>query len=271
VPSLIAGPLLLLTSLADINDYSRLQGVWSFVSVEVDGAEQPTASFEGHRLIILEDGRYTIVQGPRITTGRVTLDPTRTPKHYDVTITDGPRRDQVTPGIYDFSGDTFRICLALPGRDRPSTFDTQPGSGRIAFSFWRIEKDPKPNLVALARQQMAGTWRAVAYSLRGEPPSAEDLKKVKLTIDPTGLAIASSDGQVFIAGTTSIDPTTHPMRIDITFTEGDAKGGTALGIYKIEDDILTIRRAAPGQSRPSDFASPPGSGVTLMTYKRETP
>jgi len=33
------------------------------------------------------------------------------------------------------------------------------------------------------------------------------------------------------------------MTIDMAYTEGDDKGRTALGIYKIEDDVLTICRA----------------------------
>ena len=54
-----------------------------------------------------------------------------------------------------------------------------------------------------------------------------------------------------------------------TYTLGDLKGQTAPGIYKIEDDLITICRAAPGQARPTTFASEPGNGHTLMTYKRE--
>jgi hypothetical protein len=55
----------------------------------------------------------------------------------------------------------------------------------------------------------------------------------------------------------------------MAYTEGDPKGRTALGIYKIEDDLLTICRAAPDKPRPDAFAAKPGSGLTLMTYKRE--
>jgi uncharacterized protein (TIGR03067 family) len=267
VASLLAGSV----AADDASDYSRLRGVWSFTAVEVEGARQPAPPFETNRLVISEGGRYTIVQGSRITRGSLKLDPSRTPKHYDVTITEGRNKGLVTPGIYEVGGDSYRICLALRGKDRPSSFATQPGSGLIAFSFKREQADPKPALIAVARQEMAGTWQAVSYALSGEPASAEDMKKVKLVIDGSGQAVASSDGKVFIAGTTTIDPTGSPMTLDVTYTEGDIniKGQTALGIYKIEDDVLTICRAAPGRSRPAEFSSPPGSGLTLMTYQRD--
>jgi len=34
-------------------------------------------------------------------------------------------------------------------------------------------------------------------------------------------------------------------------------------------NLLTICRTAPDHARPTEFASKPGSGQTLMTYKRE--
>ena len=95
------------------------------------------------------------------------------------------------------------------------------------------------------------------------------MKKIKLTIDADGKTTARSEGKVFIAGTTKIGPAESPMTIDMSYTEGYIKGQTALGIYKIEDDLLTICRAAPDKPRPTEFSSRPGSGHTLMTYKRE--
>ncbi|MBI1790850.1 MAG: TIGR03067 domain-containing protein [Acidobacteria bacterium] len=95
------------------------------------------------------------------------------------------------------------------------------------------------------------------------------MKKIQLTIDAGGKAHARREGTVFIAAATEIDPDKNPMTIDMAYTEGDPKGRTALGIYKIEDDVLTICRAAPGKARPSEFSSQPGSGHTLMTYRRE--
>jgi uncharacterized protein (TIGR03067 family) len=95
------------------------------------------------------------------------------------------------------------------------------------------------------------------------------MKKIQLVFDAEGNTKALNDGKVFIASTTKIDPTDNPATIDITFSSGEVKGGTALGIYKIEDGVLTICRADPGQARPAVFSSDPGNGWTLMSYRRE--
>lgn len=274
----IPSVLLLLASVLDgsgdpqtaSDTVARLHGVWSFERVEVEGVTQPPVD-PTHKLVIARDGRYTIVQGPRITRGRLTLDPAATPKHYDTEVTEGPGKGRTNAGIYDLASDSYRVCLSLRNGERPTDFTTRPGSGRLLFVFKRQASDILPALVAIARQELTGTWQADSHALDGQTATAEDLKRIRLEIDGDGLATALRDDAAFIAGTTVIDPTRQPMTIDISYTVGELKGLTAPGIYRIEDGLLTMCRAAPGQARPPAFASEPGSGRTLMTYRRVTP
>ena len=137
------------------------------------------------------------------------------------------------------------VLLLLPGLAEPAAGAARKGVG-----------------------ELAGTWQAVTYALDGKAASAEDQKKIQLLIDRDGKARAELEGKTFIAGTIKADPGKTPKTMDITYTQGQEKGKTSRAIYKIEGDRLTICRSAAGSPRPTAFASEPGSGHTLMTYRR---
>jgi uncharacterized protein (TIGR03067 family) len=269
-PTLACG-LLLATSNDDAatKDYARLEGVWRFAHVEVNGVKQPDVPFETNKLIVLKGGRYVIVQGPTITWGAIKVDPTKTPKHYDVTVTSGPRKGLTAAGLYELDGDTLTLCFPLRGKERPTAVVSKPGGGCLVHVVRREKQDTKEALLALGRQELTGRWQAVSYALDGKAATEADMKKIQLVFDAEGNSTAYNEGKVFIAANTKIDLSQEPAAIDMSYTEGEPKGKTALGIYKIEDDLLTICRVAPGQARPAEFSSAPGSGRTLMTYKRE--
>jgi uncharacterized protein (TIGR03067 family) len=250
-------------------ELAQFEGVWRFALVEVEGARQPDAPFETNKLIVLKDGRYVIVQGPRITRGVIKLSPNNTPKHYDVAVTSGPAKGLEASGLYELDGDTCKVCLPIRGKERPTVLESKAGNGCLIHVFAREKQNVKDALIDVGRKELAGRWQAVSYVLNDHPATDDDMKKIQLEIDPQGTATARNDGKVFIAGTTKIDPTQEPMTIDISYTAGEPKGKTSLGIYKIEDGLLTICRAAPEKARPPEFRAHLGSGITLMTYKRE--
>jgi uncharacterized protein (TIGR03067 family) len=250
-------------------DYARFVGVWSFAVIDVEGTKQPTPPFDSNKVIIAEDGRFIVVQGPKVTRGIFKLDPSKTPKHYDQTITDGPAKGLTAACIYELEGDTYKLCGSFRGKERPVSFDCKPKSGLILQSLKREKQAVKEALIEVGRRELTGTWQATSYSLDGTKASDEDMKKIKLSVEADGKATALREGKPFIAAGSNIDPTKNPMTIDFSYTDGDLKGQTALGIYKIEDDLLTICRTTPGGTRPTEFASKPGSGHTLMSYSRQ--
>jgi uncharacterized protein (TIGR03067 family) len=219
-----------------------------------------------NRLIILKDGRYVVVQGRRVTHGVLKLDPTKTPKHYDVFVTEGVAKGLTVFGVYELDGDTFQICLPIGKRPRPASVTSKPGDGCLFQAFKREPQNVKEAMIDAAREDLAGTWQALAYALEGKKASDDDMKKIKLIFDADGRTQAFEDNKLFLAADTKIDPVSIPATIDMTYTQGYLKGKTALGIYQIKDGVLTICRSAPGHKRPDHFDSTPGSGLTLMSY-----
>jgi uncharacterized protein (TIGR03067 family) len=112
-----------------------------------------------------------------------------------------------------------------------------------------------------------GTWTAVAAERDGKP--ADELKGNRLTFRGESFVIQRDDRTVY-KGTYRADHAKKPARIDFRNLEGDAKGQRWRGIYRLEGDTLTIVDNAPDvtKPRPAQFATRPGSGHVMLTFRR---
>ena len=109
-------------------ELEKFQGVWTLESVEVDGVKLSTDQFKG-RLITFEGERYSVKEGNKLVEGGTQeLDPSKSPKIVDVTVTDGPNKGTVMLGIYEISGDTLNVCFDPEGKQRPTEFAGATGS-----------------------------------------------------------------------------------------------------------------------------------------------
>jgi uncharacterized protein (TIGR03067 family) len=113
---------------ADIDkDRKKFQGTWTFQSVESRGKEQPASEFKGMS-VTFEGDKYTVKQGDEvIQVARLKLDPSTSPKSFDVTVTEGLNKGAVMLGIYEVSEDTLKVCFDPDGKKRPTEF-TSTGS-----------------------------------------------------------------------------------------------------------------------------------------------
>jgi uncharacterized protein (TIGR03067 family) len=123
--------------------------------------------------------------------------------------------------------------------------------------------------VAKELQAFKGTWRLSFKEVEGKKFSDEEIKDIIATADGEGRVSVRRGDKVIGGGTVKLDPTKRPKTIEVTFTAGERKGETALGIYEIEDDAFRVCLARPGDERPADLSAKVGSGCTLIVYKRE--
>jgi uncharacterized protein (TIGR03067 family) len=105
--------------------------------------------------------------------------------------------------------------------------------------------------------------------VNGKKSSKAWIKDVIGTNDGLGKMSVRRGDKVIAEATVKLDPTNKPKAIDVTFTAGEKKGKTVLGIYEIEPDTFRVCVARPGDRRPADFSAKVGSGRTLLVYKRQ--
>jgi RNA polymerase sigma factor (sigma-70 family) len=137
----------------------RLTGTWEQVSFVDDGQDVPLPKTGKARLTIAGDGKFTVRVGalrvsPVVSSavtitggsGRFVFDPNLSPKwvtvFHEVTPDRALRRDAVLPwhGVYELDGDTLRMCLAPPGKERPTRLECKEGSG-LSLEVWKRIKE----------------------------------------------------------------------------------------------------------------------------------
>jgi uncharacterized protein (TIGR03067 family) len=120
-------------------ELQKFQGTWAFVSREVDG-QQVSAEQVKNLTITFRGDSFTVKDGDKvIQAGTHKLDPTKTPKEVDSTVTEGEDKGMTRLGIYERKGDTMKACFAAPGKPRPTEFKTEANSGQFLVVIKRQE------------------------------------------------------------------------------------------------------------------------------------
>ena len=126
---------------ADVEkELRKFQGTWTFESSEAGGKELPAGELKG-LVLIFEGDKHTVKKGDEvIQVGRQKLDPSKSPKAIDVTVTEGLNKGAVMLGIYEIDGDTLKVCFDEEGKKRPTEFKSVPGSETFVNVHKRAKK-----------------------------------------------------------------------------------------------------------------------------------
>jgi len=107
------------------SDQDALQGVWKFVGREEDGKALEPEKVNEIELKVKGDTMALKTKG-ELQPLTFKLDSTKKPKHIDLIMADG--KAEVIPGIYELTGDEFKMCFDPQKKVRPTDFKTKASS-----------------------------------------------------------------------------------------------------------------------------------------------
>ncbi len=248
-------------------ELARLQGTWKIVALELEGRSMPESGFT-ESSIVIQGNRFTTISMGATYGGTLKVDDARSPKTLDLSFKAGPEKGNTSLAIYELDGDTFKLCLTVTGKTRPTAFATKPGSGH-AFEVLkrRTAKSARETLleeIAL----LQGEWSLVSGVRDGDELPAELVKTGKRLVKGNETTVLFGN-EVFLKAAFSLAPTASPKTIDYIVTAGESRGQTQLGVYALLGDTVTYCLAPPGRPRPEALAIKPGTGGVLTVWKRK--
>ena len=105
-------------------EMKKLEGTWATVSIEAAGQKVTDEDKIKTRKLTTKGDKYTMKVGDETVQGTVEINPSKNPKTIDIKPDTGSNKGKTLLGIYELDGDNLKICLALPGKDRPTAFAT---------------------------------------------------------------------------------------------------------------------------------------------------
>jgi uncharacterized protein (TIGR03067 family) len=120
------------------DELKRFEGTRRYESMVLEGRRLTEAHFGDARLILRGD-RFEMTDPMATYRGTFTVDPASTPRTIEVRFTEGPEAGKTSKGIYQLEGDTYKVCIGLAGRERPTGFASEPGSGQALQVLRRVD------------------------------------------------------------------------------------------------------------------------------------
>jgi uncharacterized protein (TIGR03067 family) len=113
--------------------------------------------------------------------------------------------------------------------------------------------------------KLQGVWAIVSEETNGVKLSDDKLQSHKVTIKGNQWIQGNDKGSQVV--TFKLDPAKNPKSIDFSYIGPKGKDNKWVGIYKIEDDTLTVCRAKGNLDRPKEFKTTADGGI-LTVWKK---
>jgi uncharacterized protein (TIGR03067 family) len=257
------------------SDLDALQGTWSVAMLELDG--QPMPAIPAGASITLKGSKFTTSGMGADYKGDMALDCNAKPKSFDLKFITGPEKGNTALGIYELSGDTWKMCLTTRGGKLPARFGTKPGTGlalqtlvRATTTRSKANAKSKPKSGAVGAPvgepapELDGEWTIEKLVMDGVPMAAPMLAWGR-RITAAGETKVMMGPQTVLHVKFAVDRAHSPHWINYAHVTG---GATQLGIYKLEGNTLTTCVAKAADPRPATFDTKKGDGRTLGVWKK---
>lgn len=123
-------------------EFKKFEGTWVLDSGERGGKKIPDDHVKKSKIVMkgATTTLFTPHQSDKPIKATRKLDPTKKPAQVDIVRSVGPGAGETIKGIYEFiDADTYRVCFAPPGKDRPTEFKTKEGAGHT-LHVWKRAK-----------------------------------------------------------------------------------------------------------------------------------
>lgn len=118
-------------------ELEKLQATWATTSIEADGEKVTEEERIKSRKLTIKGSGYTLKVGDETVQGTLVIDPGKKPKTIDVKPSSGLNKGKTLLGIYELEGGSLKTCIALPGKERPTKFSTESGTGHQLVVYKR--------------------------------------------------------------------------------------------------------------------------------------
>jgi uncharacterized protein (TIGR03067 family) len=141
----------------------------------------------------------------------------------------------------------------------------------LAVALLLAESPKKDAIDKQELKKLAGAWTVIAHEHGGKKAALKEISSLAVTMDADKMTTRDGTDVKEESAIVALDPKSKPAAVDIKITSGGDKGKVVKGIYKLQDDKLTLCLAEPGKDRPKEFAGKEGTGHTLMVLLKQKP
>jgi uncharacterized protein (TIGR03067 family) len=120
-------------------DQKELPGSWACASAIIDGKPLAQDTAKELRLTLTAD-RYKTERGQQVLfDSTYKVDGAKTPAEIEMVGTEGDLKGKTALGILKLDGDTLTMCYVMPGKQRPTAFESLPDSGKFLIIWKRMQ------------------------------------------------------------------------------------------------------------------------------------